>query len=77
MANIIGMVITVLYWLLIARMVISFVPKLRFNPIGEMIYNVTEPILAPIRGIIPPIGGLDFSPMLLFFGLSFLQRALI
>lgn len=76
MAGIFQTAIQIFYYLLIARMIISFVPKLRFNPIGEVIYNVTEPVLAPFRGLIPPMGGLDFSPMILFLILNFISRAL-
>lgn len=34
------------------------------NPIASMLYNVTEPILGPIRNVIPRVGMFDFSPML-------------
>ncbi len=43
----------------------------------KLLYNVTEPIMAPFRALIPPIGGIDFSPMLLFFLLGLLQRVLM
>jgi YggT family protein len=36
--------------------------------------SVTEPVLAPLRSVIPPIGMIDISPMVLFFGLILLQR---
>lgn len=76
MAGILATIIQIFYYMLLARMVISFVPKLRHNPIGQVIYNVTEPVLAPFRGLIPPMGGLDFSPMILFVILNFIQRAI-
>ena len=40
------------------------------------LYKLTEPVLAPIRRTVPPMGGLDLSPMLLLIALQILGRAL-
>ncbi|MCA1846618.1 MAG: YggT family protein [Actinobacteria bacterium] len=66
--------------ILFARIIISWFPV---NPGGGMstvygfLYSLTEPVLGPIRRIIPPIGmggmGLDLSPMIVTFGLLFIQ----
>jgi len=47
--------------ILIGRVVCSWVRADPFNPIVRFLWLVTEPVLAPIRRVIPPIGGLDFS----------------
>ena len=44
------------------------------NPIAQLAHTLTEPVLAPIRRLVPPVGGLDFSPMILLIGLQLLQR---
>lgn len=71
-------VLTALVW---ARFIVSWVvmanPKLRYNPIVEMIHQVTEPMYAPVRRLIPPMGGFDLTPMILLLALSFIRRALI
>lgn len=68
----------VIYILLWARIIFSWVPQLLpYHPIRKVVYQATEPLLAPIRGIMPSAGGVDFSPLILFFGLSFLQRAIL
>ncbi len=41
------------------------------NPVAKLVKTLTEPVLAPIRKLLPPMGGLDFSPMLLLVGLRF------
>ena len=44
------------------------------NPLTMMVRSLTEPVLAPIRNVLPPIGGLDFSPLVLLTALQVLNR---
>src|SRR5262245_9816337 len=48
---------------LIIVIVISWVAPGSYNPMAELLSQVTEPLLAPVRRLIPPVGGLDFSVM--------------
>ena len=73
----ISLFLQILYFILLARILLSWFPGFARNPIGEMIYQITEPILAPARQIIPPMGGLDISPIIVFLILGFIQRALV
>ena len=79
--QIISALFTLITILIFARIIISFVRVSPYHPtwgpIITFIHQATEPLLAPIRNILPPMGGLDFSPMLLLFGLNFLQRVII
>jgi YggT family protein len=43
------------------------------NPIVQFVHALTEPALAPIKRLVPPVGGLDFSPMVLLIGLQLLK----
>ncbi len=47
------------------------------NPVGRIVYGLTEPVLEPIRRVLPPMGGIDFSPLLLLFGLRLLRDVLV
>lgn len=47
------------------------------NPIRRVLRVAVDPILDPLRRILPSMGGLDFSPMLLIFGLQMVKRALL
>jgi YggT family protein len=60
--------------LIVARVILSWVasPTSR-NPVVELIRSVTEPILAPIRSILPRTGMFDLSPMVALFALYVLQ----
>ncbi len=46
------------------------------NPVARFTRTLTEPVLAPIRKLIPPLGGLDFSPLLLLLLLQFVRGML-
>jgi YggT family protein len=63
---------TIYRWLLIAYILLSWVPNIRESFIGELLGKIVEPYLAPFRKIIPPIGGmLDVSPIIAFIALGF------
>ena len=47
------------------------------NPIGNFLYTMTEPLLGPIRSLLPDMGGLDFSPLVLLFALRMLRGVLL
>ena len=58
---------------LIVRIVFTWLPaQHRTNDFYRFIHSATEPVLKPFRGIIPPIKGIDFSPILLFILLEVL-----
>lgn len=67
--------ITAIYYtimgLLLARVIMSWVPALYDNPVGKTIYAITEPVLAPIRAILPPIAGFDLSVLVVWLVLRF------
>ena len=58
----------------LAAIVMSWIGVDPRNPIAGIAYRLTEPILDVIRRALPPIGGLDFSPMVLLFALQTLKR---
>ena len=68
----IGKFFQILYYLILIRIILSWLPGLGRSSIGVLIYNFTEPILGPVRDMIDrsPIGGgmmLDFSPVIALF----------
>lgn len=62
---------------LLARVLISWFPDLdRSNPIIQFLYRVTEPVLQPVRNMLPQTGAMDFSPLVVFLGISVLMQLL-
>lgn len=74
--------ITLYVWILIASAILSWL--LAFNVVnphnpfvrslGEFLWRVTEPALAPIRRLLPNLGGIDISPVILIIGLYFIRN---
>lgn len=77
LADLIGAVLTIFVILIIVRIVLSFVGNGgSYHPAVPLVFGLTEPILKPIRRMLPAPGGLDFSPMLAWLGIL-LVRILI
>ena len=76
LASILNIVLTIYYWLILFRAIISWVNPDPFNPIVQFVYRVTEPVLEPLRRLLPPMP-VDISPILAFLGIIFLQSFLI
>ena len=69
--------VSTLFWLLIlARIIFSWVQVDRYNPVVNLIYQLTEPVLAPIRNLLPAMGGFDFSPLVALLLMEVLARVL-
>ena len=77
-AKVVDIVLTIFMWIVIARAVLSWVSPDPYNPIVRFIHQVTEPVLYQIRRRIPvSFGGIDFSPILVFLAIIFLQRFVV
>lgn len=78
LALVVDYVLQIYSWIVIARVVISWVNADPYNPIVRAIYSVTEPVLYRIRRALPVFaGGIDFSPIVVFIGIMFLQSFLV
>ncbi len=80
--NLLSTVISIYVWLLIAQAVLSWLVAFgivnRYNrvvaTIGDFLWRVTEPLLRPIRRVLPDLGGIDISPVILILLLWFLRN---
>ena len=70
------LILTVLYWLILIRALISWVNPDPFNPVVQFLTRTTEPILQPIRRLLPPMG-IDISPIIAFLAIIFLKSFLV
>jgi len=69
---------TVLTVLILARVILSWInPFPSANKINEFVWRTTEPLLGPVRSILPPMGGIDFSPILVLVAIQIVERLLI
>jgi len=61
-------------WVIIISALLSWVQPDPYNPIVQMLYRLTEPVYALLRRFIPTVfGGMDMAPIILIFGLQFLE----
>ena len=82
--DIVLIVLDLYVWLLIAAAILSWL--IAFNvvntrnqfvaSVAEFLYRITEPVLAPIRRMLPSLGGLDLSPIVLILIIMFLQKVI-
>ncbi len=74
-------IINIYYYAIIASIIMSFVMLFSGNmnphPILQLIWQLTEPVMAPIRKVVPPMGGLDFSPIFIFIAIRLIQNLLL
>lgn len=69
--------IQIMQLVFLARLVAELIDRSRSNPITRLLVDLTEPILAPIRRLLPSAGGLDFSPTVVLILLVLLQRFIV
>ena len=78
LAGILNLFLTLYMWLIIGRAVISWVSPDPHNTIVRILYLTTEPVLYRVRRAFPcNMGGIDFSPIIIFVVIIFLQRFLV
>ncbi len=77
LADLISMIFKLFYFIVLLRVIMSWVSADWRNPIVQWAYRVTEPFLAPIRRLIPAMGGIDFSPFILLLLMPFIQQLVI
>ena len=76
--NIINNLFRIYSYIILARIFLSWFSVDRTNPIVRLIYQLTEPVLAPFRVILPLGGmGIDLSPIIVYFLLNLLRTALV
>ena len=75
--NTIDLVFTVLSLAILARVLLSWVRVSPYHPVVQVLYQITEPILAPLRRVIPPVGMMDISPIIAMFLLQIIQQVLV
>lgn len=78
LAQVLDYLLSAYMWIVVARAVISWVNPDPYNPIVRFLYAATEPVLYRLRRAFPLYaGGIDFSPILVFVAIIFLQRFLV
>lgn len=72
-ANIVGLAFQIYFFLIIIYVLMSWIPGLRESSFGELVEKVVEPYLGIFRSIIPPLGMIDFSPIVALLALELIR----
>ncbi|MEM9953832.1 MAG: YggT family protein [Chloroflexota bacterium] len=65
-------------FILLARVLMTWIPNLDYNnPIVKFLIQATEPVLQPVRNMLPQNSGLDFSPIVVFLAITLISRVLL
>ncbi len=75
--TIIWMFVELYSFVILARVLMSWVNIDPYSPLARVIFDLTEPVLAPVRNMLPPAAGLDFSPIIVMVLLQILGQILI
>lgn len=74
-------IVLIYYYAILASIIMSFVMmfsgSMSPHPLLKLVWQLTEPIMAPVRKVVPPMGGLDFSPIFIFIGIQLIQNLLL
>ncbi len=77
LAQVLHLLLNVYMLLVVARAIISWVSPDPYNPIVNFLYRATDPVLRYVQRIVPPIGGIDLSPILVLIVIVFLDQFLV
>jgi len=79
LVSFIGWLLDLYSYVIIAAALISWVSPDPRNPIVRFLHQVTEPVLAPVRRLLPPwkTGGLDISPVIVLVAIQFVERVIL
>lgn len=75
-ANVVDVILSIFYWLILIRALISWVNPDPYNVIVQFLYKATEPILQPIRRMLPSMG-IDISPIIAFLAIIFFKGFIV
>jgi len=81
LASTIHIIFRALTYLIFARVILSWIRVDPYHPVWgpvlRFVYKTTEPIMAPVRRLLPGMGGMDFSPIIVLIGLDLIRGLII
>jgi len=68
--KLLALVFNVFFFSILIQVIISWISPSSHNPVISLVHSLNEPLMRPIRRVIPPIGGMDLSPMVAMIGIQ-------
>ena len=76
-ATLVDYILSIYVWVIIIRALITWVSPDPGNPVVQMLYRITDPVIEPVRRRMPNFGGMDFSPLIVILAIFFLQNFVV
>jgi YggT family protein len=76
-AELVALLLNVYMVAIIVQVIISWVNPGSYNPVTGLLYSLTEPVMGPIRKLLPPLSGIDLSPLFALIGLQVLKMLIL
>lgn len=76
-AELLNQLINIFFYAILALVILSWISPIAHGPLIEILVRINEPLIRPIRGILPSFSGFDFSPLVLMIGLKLLTIVLV
>jgi YggT family protein len=77
LATLVSLLINVYMFAIIVEVIISWMNPGSYNPVSSLLHSLTSPLLRPIRHLVPPIAGIDLSPLFAIIGLQVLKMLIL
>jgi len=75
--ELVELLINIFLFAILIQVILSWINPGAYNPVSALLHSLTDPVMRPARRILPPISGLDLSPMLVMIGLVLLKMLLL
>lgn len=69
-SSLISLLINIFFWSILVEVILSWVNPYSYNPISSILYNLNRPLMRPVRRVLPPISGVDLSPVVVLLALQ-------
>ncbi len=76
-ADLLSLALNVFMVAILIQVVLSWVAQGAYNPLTSTLYSLTDPVLSPVRRVIPPIGGMDLSPLVVLLSIPLIKMLVI
>ncbi len=77
LGELVSLALNVFIFAIIIQVILSWINPGHYNPITGVLYSLTRPLMQPARRLIPPMGGLDFSPLVVLLALQIMKMLLL
>lgn len=76
-AELVGLLLNVFLFAILIQVILSWINPGTYNPAISLVYSITEPVLRPCRRLLPPISGMDFSPIIALIGIQLAKMLIL